>query len=677
MERTQTTRRGAARGIAAILAVLSVLFAPCVQPQEAAPPPEVFFGPAQFTDAKLSPSGRRVAFTTSVGGERVGLFVWELADPPRLTRAVRFSDVDVREFAWMGEDRLVFDVNDLASGSGEQLAPGLWSVRYDGEELRQLVMRQGRPFLSAPSSGRPPLEWYHRLLHVPSSGDEVIVGEMQWQGNDLVSVTPIWLNVVTGRSGRVAIDAPPGTVAWLFDAGGEARVAVARREGRRLVHWRGPGAGSWRLLDDSPLMRVPFEPRFVDDRGGLYVLRPSGAGGTSELVRWDVAAGRPEPKSFVATPGFDFSGALITDGDGGRLLGVRVDTDAEGSVWFDPAMKRVQQAVDQRLPGYATRLACRRCGQPDSVVLVRAWSARDPGHLWLYEPADNRWRLIGPLRKEVEARRMAQVDFQRIKARDGRDLPLWLTIPPGRKAGDRGPAVVLVHGGPWVRGGHWVWSPMEQFLASRGYLVLSPEFRGSRGYGVAHERAGFRQWGRAMQDDVADAARWAIAQGWADRACIAGASYGGYATLMGLVNDPDLYRCGIAWVAVADLPLMLSGSWWVDDDTGDASRRYLLPEIVGDPVKDAEMLRAVSPVEQAARIRAPLLLAYGERDRRVPLAHGERLRKALRAEGRDPEWVVYDGEAHGWLKLETRVDFARRVEAFLARHLGPADQSRR
>jgi dipeptidyl aminopeptidase/acylaminoacyl peptidase len=124
-------------------------------------------------------------------------------------------------------------------------------------------------------------------------------------------------------------------------------------------------------------------------------------------------------------------------------------------------------------------------------------------------------------------------------------------------------------------------------------------------------------------------------------------------------------------VAVADLLLYVGGSWWVDDDISGSGRRHFLPERVGDPEKDAAMLRAISPVEQAARIRAPLLLAYGERDRRVPLAHGERMRQALRAVDRDPEWVVYRGEGHGWLKQETRVDFARRVEAFLARHLAP------
>ncbi len=280
-----------------------------------------------------------------------------------------------------------------------------------------------------------------------------------------------------------------------------------------------------------------------------------------------------------------------------------------------------------------------------------------------------KWQLISRVRTGVDPKLMAQVDLHRIRARDGLEIPVWVTAPPGRKAGAPGPAVVLVHGGPWVRDGFWRWASLDQFLASRGYVVIRPEFRGSTGYGRRHYGAGWKQWGQAMQDDVADAARWAVQQGWADRLCIAGASYGGYSTLMGLVRDGDLYRCGAAWVAVADPFLFLQGSWWTRDDISDEGRSHDLPTLVGDASKDEEMLKAASPVLQAARIRKPLLLAYGELDRHVPIEHGERLRKAMRAAGQEPLWIAYPDEGHSWLKLETRVDFARKLEAFLAEHL--------
>ena len=174
-----------------------------------------------------------------------------------------------------------------------------------------------------------------------------------------------------------------------------------------------------------------------------------------------------------------------------------------------------------------------------------------------------------------------------------------------------------------------------------------------------------------MQDDVADAVLWAAGEKLIDpaRVCIAGASYGGYATLMGLVRHPELYRCGAAWLAVTDPMRLLESSWIWIDDIDEQARRYGMPVLVGDPKADAEMLKANAPVHQAARIRAPVLLAYGAEDRRVPLVHGHEMREALRRQGREPEWIVYNDEGHGWRQIETRRDFALKLEAFFAKHL--------
>ncbi len=360
---------------------------------------------------------------------------------------------------------------------------------------------------------------------------------------------------------------------------------------------------------------------------------------------------------------------MVTDIGSGATVGLRVETDARTTVWFDPQMKAIQKVVDARLPGRINELSCRRCSQPDKVILVHSWSDQDPGHYWVYRPDGERWQDIGPTRTGIDPRRMATLDFHRIRARDGLEMPVWVTTPAGPAPAAPRPAVVLVHGGPWVRGGHWRWDANAQFLASRGYLVIEPEFRGATGYGAAHFRAGWKQWGLAMQDDVADAVAWAVAKGFADprRVCIAGASYGGYATLMGLVRHPELYRCGVAWAAVTD-PRLLFELDWISDISEDA-RKFGFSVVIGDPVADRAALAATAPTEQAARIKAPLLLAFGAKDRRVPLEHGDRMRSALRAAGNDPEWVLYPDEGHGWWLVENRLDFARRLERFLGTHL--------
>jgi dipeptidyl aminopeptidase/acylaminoacyl peptidase len=201
--------------------------------------------------------------------------------------------------------------------------------------------------------------------------------------------------------------------------------------------------------------------------------------------------------------------------------------------------------------------------------------------------------------------------------------------------------------------------------------VLEPSFRGTTGFGTAHYKAGFKQWGLAMQNDLADGARWAIEKGYVDpkRVCIAGASYGGYATLMGLVNDPDLYQCGVNWVGVSDINLMYSSTNHTND-MSDEWKRYGMPEMIGDRVKDAAQLKATSPIEQAARITRPLLLAYGGADQRVPIDHGTKFYRAVKRTNPQVEWVEYAAEGHGFRLPRNSIDFWSRVETFLDKHIG-------
>jgi dipeptidyl aminopeptidase/acylaminoacyl peptidase len=665
----ETFKRWAATVAGLVLAATTVQAAP--------PSAAAFFKDADIAEVVLSPSGRQLALTTARGAKRVGLAVFDLGTG-KATRAAQFTDGDVSQVHWVNDNRLVFGVVDLSDGSGRPNgAPGLYAVNPDGSEMRQLVRRMNRPVVGDGFNRRERLlDWNHRLLRVPApragdGRDEVLVEEVSLDERHVA--TPLWLDTRTGRTRSPGVGAPPHTVGWVTDSRGELRVALTRHQGRAAAFWRGPGQDDWQPLFESSALQAPFGIHAVDTAGQLFVTHAKGKSGETVLSRYDFDRRTPAPDPMVVTPGFNFQGMVLADADG-AALGVRVVTDGESTVWFDPALKALQQEADERFPGRINRISCRRCGQPDMTALVRSFSDRDPGQFWVYQaqPPDGEktWRGVGRARDDIQPSEMARMDFHRIQARDGRDLPVWVTKSADAKVAL--PAVVLVHGGPWVRGNAWGWHAQAQFLASRGYAVIEPEFRGSTGYGQAHFRAGFKQWGRAMQNDVADALKWAQAQGIAsDKACIVGASYGGYSALMGLVNDPALYRCGVAAMAVTDLDLLLNGSWWVDDDTSGEARKYRLPEMIGDPVKDAEMIAATSPVKQAARIKAPVLLAFGEDDRRVPLAHGKRMRDALREAGNEPVWVTYPGEGHGFGIVKNRVDFAERMAAFLATHLQP------
>jgi dipeptidyl aminopeptidase/acylaminoacyl peptidase len=257
--------------------------------------------------------------------------------------------------------------------------------------------------------------------------------------------------------------------------------------------------------------------------------------------------------------------------------------------------------------------------------------------------------------------------MHRVAARDGLLLPVYVTHPAGAPADRPLPTVVLVHGGPWVRGADLRWESWAQFLASRGYRVLEPEFRGSTGYGWTHFNAGFKQWGRAMQDDLVDTVQWAAKQGLTDagEVCIMGASYGGYASLMGPITHPGVYRCAISYAGVTDIDLMYSISW---SDFSEAMRLYSMPVLIGDREKDADLLAAVSPLKRAGEIKVPVLLAHGSADVRVPADHASKFARAAKRGGVPLEYVEYP-EGHGFVNPAHETDFLGRVERFLEKTL--------
>ena len=645
-------------------------------------PLEHFFKDPDIVNVALSPSGQKLAITTNRGGERIGLFVFDMSGQGSMQRVAQFASVDIRTFNWVGDDRLLFDVMDYSGGLGRpDGASGLYSVKVTGEDLKELINRRD-PLVVDANRNTKSLKWNHVLVNIPVGKEntttfEVLVAEVDYDRlrKRPTYRYPIWLNIETGKTRPVSFKVPRGTTNWIFDQSGNPRVAFTQEGTTIKVLWKKDKESDWTPLVEGSIKGLPFNPTGVDTSGTLYVTLAEGIEGYRVLTKYNQETNTPDAKAIIKAPGFDFQGGLIRDGNSGDSLGIRVTTDAETSIWFTEERRQFQATIDKQFPGRINRISCVKCSTEDEVALVFSYSDSDPGSYWIYRAktatGKPKFLAIGKIRDQIDPRKMATLDIHRIKTRDGREIPVWVTTPNGAVQGKPLPTVVLVHGGPWVRGvTSWRWNPLTQFLASRGYLVIEPEFRGSAGYGRAHEMAGWKQWGQAMQDDVADSLIWAQKNGITNQnACIAGASYGGYSTLMGLVKHSSLYKCGIAWLAVTDLHLLLKGSNWVLDDTSDLSRSFTLPDLIGDLEKDADMLAKNSPVLNASQIQAPLFMAFGDADLRVPLAHGERMRDALTKAGNPPEWAVYSGEGHGWALLKTKIDFYGRMEKLLQKSL--------
>jgi dipeptidyl aminopeptidase/acylaminoacyl peptidase len=636
------------------------------------PPIESFFENPAFSAALLSPDARRLAVRIGSDGKRDLLGVLDLE-----TRAVKvvanFSDVDVGQFEWVNNDRLIFNSVDKRLGDGERhYAPGLYAVDRDGSRFRQLANRQGEAFVRD-SIARPLLPWHTYMMQQKGAqnSDYVYVTIPAITRIGQVSqVDLLRLNTVNGRT--ESVERPGDTRSWMLDHKGEPRLAGAIDGGTQSVWYRDPATDRWRKLVEFDAYKGGkggFSPLAFGPDGTLYVVTSAGTD-KSAVHTFDFATNQVSKKPLVKVVDFDFQGSLVTSAD--KLLGVRVLTDGDGVEWFDAAMKAVQQRIDTLLP-HTVNLVSGAARAETPWVLVESYSDVQPRFTSLFNTATGKLDRVGATDAKIDPAQMATQELVHYKARDGLQIPAWLTLPHGSARKDL-PLVVLVHGGPYLRGNQWGWHPQAQFLASRGYAVLEPEYRGSTGFGFKHYRAGWKQWGLAMQDDIADGAKWAIAEGIVDskRICIAGASYGGYATLMGLINDPGLYKCGIDWAGVTDIKLLYTGHWSFVSDISSTYKEYGMPDLVGDPVKDAAQLAATSPLLQAARITQPLLLAYGGADKRVPLYHGKKFYEAVKLTNRDVEWVEYEDEGHGWAVPKNRVDFWSRVEKFLDRNIGAA-----
>jgi dipeptidyl aminopeptidase/acylaminoacyl peptidase len=639
----------------------------------AAPPPiEHFTKHPVIYQMVPSPSGDRVALLVSGTNGRRQLAVLEM--PPKTPMKVvgGFSDADVMTVKWVNDNRLVYEAYQDGPVVSENGA-GTFAVDRDGEFPRQLIAWRHMND-STGSNIRSRMLTYGWFLHstLDDGSAEVLVRRKSLdKGGDVRELQLARLNTLTGELRNLSGGMPRGAQTWLLDRQHEPRVVVAPRDERYELHWRAPDSQEWTLLENFDRLNQDgtFRPWFLAEDHQLLV----GARvqrDASALYAYDLKTRKLNPEPLVAVAGFDLEPTLAVDSKSQRLVGVHFRTDRPHSYWFDPQLQALQQGLDAALPkGRVNRLLCGRC-ETSRFVVVESRSDRQPGEYFLFDRTERTLALVGKSRPWLDESAQGRRTFHRVATRDGLSMPVYVTHPAGATASDALPAVVLVHGGPFVRGTDILWDAEAQFLASRGYRVIEPEFRGSTGYGFELFKAGWKEWGHAMQDDIADAVQWAAKEKLVDgsRVCIMGASYGGYAALMAPIRHPALYRCAVSYAGVADIELMYSIHW---SDISEQAKRYRMPKLIGDPEKDAARLREASPLRRVGEIKIPILLAHGGDDRRVPIEHARKFISAARGAGVTVEDVIYGEEGHGWYFPANQTDFFGRVEKFLARSLAP------
>ncbi len=474
------------------------------------------------------------------------------------------------------------------------------------------------------------------------------------------------VNALTGKKTAINFPMSGKPVRYAFDKHGEPRVVTMAdstfwNDVNTFSHWYKPaGKSDWQKLAEFKVTDDMWVPLYVPDEENSIIVSSRAGRDTSAIFSLDTRTGKLG-KMMAGFPGIDVIGFNHVKSDGFE----RVTTSGmlPGQIWFDPVWSALQKEVDLALPKRINTLS----GNPEGSVMVYSAGDVDPGSYYLLDAKDFSMRKFGSYHANIDPAAMRPVDTITYPSFDGLAIPAYLTLP---KDGTQAlPTVIMIHGGPQYRD-RWEFDADVQLLASRGYAVLQPQFRGSTGFGRKFEVAGYGQWGLAMQDDVSAGVDYLVKRGIADpkRICIYGTSYGGYAALWGLVKTPELYQCGISFAGVTDIEMMFNGA---PDFSSNKIAMEVVRSQIGDPKVNKQQFDLVSPLKHASRISVPVLLMHGQEDKRVPYAHGKKMLKALKENGKKVEWLDFEGEGHGVYSLRNRRVYFNKLLEFLDTHIGP------
>jgi dipeptidyl aminopeptidase/acylaminoacyl peptidase len=639
-----------------------------------------FFRRSKIADAGLSPSGKVLAAIVP-GPEGRGMLVAMDVKQRAPWPVLGFNDIDITAFAWVNDRRLIVLAQDLKNrlpgraafrvGRGDQPR---WGNPFEG--LLYAVNADGSHLTTLPLGGTP------RGSYGDDSDDELML-TWNYIGTDAsrfnvdayrLNTTLNWNRQLTLMA-NVPHDAPsvvsgvPREATHLvFDGHFRVRAltVVSKDEKREAVWYRKSEDAPWTVLADVDIQHPGFWPAgFSADDKTLYVVVPENED-TLALYSYDTE-GRHLGEKLIGVKGFDVQPSLIWSSRDKVPVGVRIWADKPLVAWFDPDFDRAQKSVNAALPDTINELSCGE--DPDSPFLVFAHSDVQPGRYYLFDRKTAQLEEAFGTRPWIDPARMSVMRPIRYPARDGLTLRSYLTLPKGRP--ERGlPLVVRVHDGPYERD-YWGFDPEVQFLASLGYAVLQPNFRGSQGYGLKFFKAGWHGWGLAMQDDVTDGIEYLVAQGTIDRrrVCILGGGYGGYAALMGLAREPGLFRCGIDRGGWTDLGRLFHADRY--NFFAPMGHQWGIHELVGDPDTMGGQLARTSPLQLVDRIKAPVLMVYGENDVLVPIQDGASMRDALEHHHVAVQWITMDSESHFLRMEESRYRYYDAVEQFLRKYNPP------
>lgn len=624
-------------------------------------PVEKMFKKSEFGSIQLSPDGKLLAALAPYKG-RFNISVLDL-EKRSISRLTGITATDVDSFFWLSNDRIIFATGDRQGfefrGDG-----GLYAVDIDGSNSREL----NKPILARLDAGQRVLRTFQPAGRVKGSKDEIYILSNE-RSADTLDI--FQLNTLTGRKTLLTFDSPGKVQRWVTDKDLVPRAAVTsdRDKMKGAFMYRADAKSPWQKFYEWDLLEDEITPQFFDKNGKLYASSNVGRN-TIALFEYDITNKRLGKLVYgddiydLTTPtvwGGGRIGARFGDEDeDDQIIGISYNTDKPTTVWFDDKYAKVQAEIDKTLPN-----ATNRFGVIKDQILVTTSSDRNPGIVYLYDRKKPALTELIRYADWIKPEEMAEMKPFKFTARDGVDIFGYITIPKTYAKGQPVPMIVHPHGGPWARD-RWSYNNEVQFMANRGFAVLQVNFRNSTGYGSKILRGGYKQWGEKSQDDIEDAAMWAIKEGYADKNRIGtyGASYGGYSALMQLARSPDLYKWGFNYVGVTDM--------LVHQETQPAQKFGNFAELAkrtnGDAKTDRAVFERTSPTLLVNKIRAPVMHAYGGEDRNVDPSNGNAIRKAFEKAGLPVDYTFVNEEGHGYREDKNVFMIYNKFDAFMKKN---------
>ncbi|HEY1793937.1 MAG TPA: alpha/beta fold hydrolase [Opitutaceae bacterium] len=614
-------------------------------------PAEDLFKAAPIEVARLSPDGRHLGTIITDAGDRRNLVVFDVRDfkPEGLRASGAF---EVSDFQWLTSSRVVFSIR-----RDKIYSWGLYAADID--RFNRYVPIDGFDGI--------------RLIGTPASEPGEVLAWITQDSRNLGRPGPLvsldasrnWYTPEDTRY-RASIThtfAPPrfgDVVGWMTDQNGELALCTAYFRGRDYVFRYQPKSGSWQVVDMPPLTRVMA----VDPDGRRLWVVTHGPRRGSQLRPLDMDA-RTYGRPVLTDATYDIGrGSLRFSSVSHVLAGVVYERRRATSSWFLPAFEEAQATIDAHRKDTDNVLV--DVDRSERKFLFELTGPTHPTTMELLDLDSSKLNILDDPPPGLRGAAFRPVEPLTFRTRDGLSLEGYLTLPEGASKEHPVPLVVLVHGGPWARD-TCAFNPEVQFLASRGYAVLQPNYRGSTGYSMAISYQSNYDYLR-MGDDVTDATRDMLGLGLFDprRVAIMGGSFGGYLAVCGVTFEPDLYRCAVTICGVFDWNSFIKSK----KDVSRPGEYQILTDELGKPGRGNKLLERISPLDYVDRVRAPVFIAHGTEDQIVDVAQSKKLASALRARHVPCETFFRSVEAHGFYSYRDRVEFYHRVEAFLARYLG-------